>query len=86
MLLSNHDVINHVFPHVLQNGTASALPYLAMWIFSMLLSVVTDWMISTHLTHTAARRIVNSIGKKRVTFSEKLFSEFLWFWYLLCFS
>ncbi|XP_052131914.1 putative inorganic phosphate cotransporter [Frankliniella occidentalis] len=45
-----------------QNGTASALPYLAMWIFSMLLSVVTDWMISTRISHTAARRIVNCIG------------------------
>ncbi|XP_034241424.1 putative inorganic phosphate cotransporter isoform X1 [Thrips palmi] len=46
-----------------QNGTASALPYLAMWIFSMLLSVLTDWMISTRLSHTTARRIVNSLGQ-----------------------
>lgn len=47
-----------------QNGTVSALPYLAMWIFSMLISHVADWMISSgRFNHTLTRKIVNSIGQ-----------------------
>lgn len=47
-----------------QNGTVSALPYLAMWIFSMLISHVADWMISSgKFNHTFTRKIVNSIGQ-----------------------
>nr|CAD7598036.1 unnamed protein product [Timema genevievae] len=47
-----------------QNGTLSALPYLAMWIFSMLASHVADWMISSHrFSHTQTRKIVNAIGQ-----------------------
>ncbi|XP_026299705.1 putative inorganic phosphate cotransporter isoform X4 [Apis mellifera] len=46
------------------NGTVSALPYLAMWIFSMLISHVADWMISSgRFNHTFTRKIVNSIGQ-----------------------
>ncbi|XP_061938507.1 putative inorganic phosphate cotransporter isoform X4 [Apis cerana] len=46
------------------NGTVSALPYLAMWIFSMLISHVADWMISSgRFNHTLTRKIVNSIGQ-----------------------
>lgn len=42
----------------------SALPYLAMWIFSIMISWVADWMISSNrLNHTATRKIVNSIGQ-----------------------
>lgn len=51
-----------IFP--LQNGTLSALPYLAMWVFSMLISVVADWMtFSERFTHTSTRKIINSLGK-----------------------
>jgi hypothetical protein len=49
---------------VFQNGFLSALPYLAMWLFSMFISHVADWMISSHrFSHTVTRKIVNSIGK-----------------------
>lgn len=47
-----------------QNGVYSALPYFAMWLFSMLISHVADWMISSgKFTHTTTRKIVNSIGQ-----------------------
>ncbi|XP_011300837.1 putative inorganic phosphate cotransporter isoform X2 [Fopius arisanus] len=46
------------------NGVVSALPYLAMWIFSMLVSHVADWMISSgRFTHGKTRKIINSIGQ-----------------------
>nr|XP_012151210.1 PREDICTED: putative inorganic phosphate cotransporter isoform X4 [Megachile rotundata] len=46
------------------NGTVSALPYLAMWIFSMVISHVADWMISSgKFNHTITRKIINSIGQ-----------------------
>ncbi|KAF2885040.1 hypothetical protein ILUMI_21156 [Ignelater luminosus] len=46
------------------NGFLSALPYLAMWFFSMGISHVADWMLSSkHFTHTAVRKIINSIGQ-----------------------
>ncbi|XP_015122844.1 putative inorganic phosphate cotransporter isoform X2 [Diachasma alloeum] len=46
------------------NGVVSALPYLAMWIFSMLISHVADWMISSgRFNHGKTRKIINSIGQ-----------------------
>jgi len=49
---------------VCQNGTYSSLPYLAMWVFSMVASHIADMMISSErFTHTVTRKIVNSIGK-----------------------
>ena len=46
------------------NGTVSALPYLAMWIFSMVISHVADWMISSgRFNHTITRKIINSVGQ-----------------------
>ncbi|XP_063974434.1 putative inorganic phosphate cotransporter isoform X2 [Diachasmimorpha longicaudata] len=46
------------------NGVVSALPYLAMWIFSMLISHVADWMISSgRFSHGKTRKIINSIGQ-----------------------
>nr|XP_016930108.1 putative inorganic phosphate cotransporter isoform X1 [Drosophila suzukii] len=46
------------------NGLLSSLPYLAMWLFSMFISVVADWMISSkRFTHTATRKMINSIGQ-----------------------
>lgn len=48
----------------LQNGTLSALPYLAMWLFSMAVSHIADWMLGTKwFTATAVRKIINGIGK-----------------------
>lgn len=48
----------------LQNGTVSSLPYLAMWIFSMIISHIADWIISSKkLDHTKTRKIVNAIGQ-----------------------
>lgn len=49
---------------IFQNGVVSALPYLAMWIFSMVISHVADWMISNGtFSHTITRKIINSIGQ-----------------------
>uniref|UniRef100_U5ETM3 Putative inorganic phosphate cotransporter n=1 Tax=Corethrella appendiculata TaxID=1370023 RepID=U5ETM3_9DIPT len=46
------------------NGILSALPYLAMWLFSIFISWVADWMISSNrFSHTATRKIINSIGQ-----------------------
>ncbi|XP_067010645.2 putative inorganic phosphate cotransporter isoform X2 [Anabrus simplex] len=47
-----------------QNGTLSALPYLAMWLFSIVASHIADWMISSQrFTHTVTRKIINSVGQ-----------------------
>ncbi|KAJ6645996.1 putative inorganic phosphate cotransporter, partial [Pseudolycoriella hygida] len=47
-----------------QNGSLSALPYVAMWLFSMAISFIADWMItSKRFTHTSTRKIINSIGQ-----------------------
>ncbi|XP_023161684.2 putative inorganic phosphate cotransporter isoform X1 [Drosophila hydei] len=46
------------------NGLLSSLPYLAMWLFSMFISVIADWLISTNrFSLTATRKIINSIGQ-----------------------
>ncbi|MCP6116831.1 hypothetical protein NL387_26450, partial [Klebsiella pneumoniae] len=46
------------------NGFVSALPYLCMWLFSMFISVVADWMLSSgRFNHTQVRKIINSIGQ-----------------------
>ncbi|KAF5279964.1 hypothetical protein FQA39_LY18185 [Lamprigera yunnana] len=46
------------------NAILSALPYLAMWIFSIVISHVADWMLSSgRFTHTAVRKIINGIGQ-----------------------
>lgn len=46
------------------NGLLSSLPYLAMWLLSMFISVIADWMISSkRFSLTATRKIINSIGQ-----------------------
>lgn len=46
------------------NGIISSLPYLAMWLFSLVISWVADWFISSSkLNHTQTRKIANSIGQ-----------------------
>ncbi|KAL6448305.1 hypothetical protein ACFW04_000334 [Cataglyphis niger] len=46
------------------NGAFSSLPYLAMWLFSIFISHVADWMISSgKYSHTVTRKIINSIGQ-----------------------
>jgi len=55
--------ISQITP-VFQNGLLSALPYLAMWLFSMFISHVADWMISSNrFSITVTRKIINCIGK-----------------------
>lgn len=50
--------------NIKDNGILSALPYLAMWIFSMAISHVADWMLSTNrFSHTSVRKIINGIGE-----------------------
>ncbi|KAK9882064.1 hypothetical protein WA026_018914 [Henosepilachna vigintioctopunctata] len=46
------------------NGFLSALPYLAMWLFSIFISHVADWMLSKpYFTHTIVRKLINGIGQ-----------------------
>ncbi|KAJ8922177.1 hypothetical protein NQ315_004112 [Exocentrus adspersus] len=46
------------------NGILSALPYLAMWIFSIFISHVADWMLTKpYFTHTIVRKLINGIGQ-----------------------
>uniref|UniRef100_A0AAG5DLK9 Putative inorganic phosphate cotransporter n=1 Tax=Anopheles atroparvus TaxID=41427 RepID=A0AAG5DLK9_ANOAO len=46
------------------NGVLSALPYLAMWLFSIVVGWVADWMLTSgRITHTWTRKISNSIGQ-----------------------
>lgn len=46
------------------NGFLSALPYLAMWIFSIFISHVADWMLTKpYFNHTLVRKIINGIGQ-----------------------
>lgn len=57
-------IISHTIFCIFQNGILSALPYLAMWLFSLFISVIADWMISSNrFTHTSTRKIINSIGQ-----------------------
>lgn len=47
-----------------ENGILSAVPYLGMWISSLLLSMVADWFISTNkFSITTTRKILNTIGQ-----------------------
>uniref|UniRef100_A0A182SIQ7 Putative inorganic phosphate cotransporter n=1 Tax=Anopheles maculatus TaxID=74869 RepID=A0A182SIQ7_9DIPT len=46
------------------NGVLSALPYLAMWLFSIVVGWVADWMLTSgRFNHTWTRKISNSIGQ-----------------------
>jgi len=47
-----------------QNSFVSALPYLAMWLFSIFCSGIADWLISRQYLHvTTCRKVFNSIGQ-----------------------
>ena len=51
------------FP-IKQNGLYSSLPYLAMWIVSIALGFVSDWMISKkHINITNSRKLWTTIGE-----------------------
>lgn len=46
------------------NGVLSALPYLAMWLFSIFISHVADWMLTKpFITITIVRKVINGIGQ-----------------------
>ncbi|XP_075220881.1 putative inorganic phosphate cotransporter protein picot isoform X2 [Lycorma delicatula] len=50
--------------NIKENGILSALPYLAMWLFSMAISYVADWMIEHGgFSHTITRKLANGIGQ-----------------------
>ena len=58
-----HKITFSRFKFLLQNSILSALPYLAMWLFSILCSSVADWIIVNKIyKETAVRKIFNSIG------------------------
>lgn len=47
-----------------ENGVLSSVPYLGMWISSILLSMIADWFISTNkFSITKTRKIFNTIGQ-----------------------
>jgi MFS transporter, ACS family, solute carrier family 17 (sodium-dependent inorganic phosphate cotransporter), member 5 len=47
-----------------ENGILSSVPYLGMWISSLLLSMIADWLISTNkFSITTTRKILNTIGQ-----------------------
>ncbi|CRK89117.1 CLUMA_CG002510, isoform A [Clunio marinus] len=47
-----------------ENGFLSSVPYLGMWIASILLSMIADWLISTEKASiTVTRKIFNVIGQ-----------------------
>ncbi|XP_048518927.1 putative inorganic phosphate cotransporter isoform X2 [Dendroctonus ponderosae] len=46
------------------NGLLSALPYLAMWLFSIFISHVADWLLTKPcFTLTIVRKLINAIGQ-----------------------
>lgn len=46
------------------NGIISSLPYLAMWLFSLVIAWVADWLISSgRFSITQTRKLINSIGQ-----------------------
>lgn len=46
-----------------QNGLYSSLPYASMWIVSISLGFLSDWMIvGKHITITNARKLFTTIG------------------------
>lgn len=48
-----------------------------MWLFSMFISVVADWMIySGRFSHTHTRKIINSIGKKNKIINKISYFQF----------
>ena len=60
-----------VFP--LQNSLLSALPYLGMWIFSNVASVVADTLRKKKfLTTTQTRKVFNSIGTDSDIYPRKI--------------
>ncbi|KAF4517149.1 hypothetical protein B566_EDAN006448 [Ephemera danica] len=49
--------------HLKENGFLSALPYMAMWIFGLMLSCISDWMLSRKCYSVGtSRKIGNSLG------------------------
>lgn len=47
-----------------QNGILSSVPYLGMWISSIFLSMIADWLITTNkFSITVTRKILNTIGQ-----------------------
>ena len=51
---------------VAQNGFLSALPYLAMWLCSLLFGWLADWLIQTdRLSITNTRKLLTTICKYR---------------------
>ncbi|XP_018907130.1 putative inorganic phosphate cotransporter [Bemisia tabaci] len=49
--------------NIQENGVLSALPYLAMWVFSMVASFIADFLISDSFSITKSRKLVNCIGQ-----------------------
>ncbi|XP_014246329.1 putative inorganic phosphate cotransporter isoform X2 [Cimex lectularius] len=49
--------------NIKENGVLSALPYLAMWFFSVSSSCLADYLITTKkLSHTTTRKVANGFG------------------------
>ncbi|XP_023311166.1 sialin-like [Anoplophora glabripennis] len=48
--------------NIASNSTLSALPYLVLWLLSLVLSPIADYLIVKNFTTGASRKIFNSIG------------------------
>lgn len=64
------------FP-IKENGLYSSLPYASMWIVSVGLGFVSDWMITRKVINiTNARKLFTTIGKERINFNQsQMFSQ-----------
>jgi ACS family sodium-dependent inorganic phosphate cotransporter len=78
------------FP-IKQNGLYSSLPYLAMWLVSIGLGFVSDWMISNkYINITNSRKLWTTVGELKWNFDDfelklmKEFCSFRWSSYLHC--
>lgn len=63
------------FP-IKENGLYSSLPYASMWIVSISLGFLSDWMIVKKIINiTNSRKLFTTIGKLTLRFFVKYFSH-----------
>lgn len=66
------------FP-IKQNGLYSSLPYAAMWIVSIALGFLSDWMITNKIVNiTNARKLFTTIGELDFLTSMGMFLTFFY--------
>lgn len=74
------------FP-IKENGLYSSLPYASMWIVSIALGFVSDWMITrNHISITNARKLFTTIGESLWELSELLTFRNLFQYFIILIS